>query len=97
MRWRTSSSLTWMPSALGFGERRLLVDHLLQDLLIDAELLQQLLAHVAAVRGPVGLQLRLVGAAELARRDRPAFDARDRVAGGGVGAGCRAGNRECRR
>ena len=45
---------------LGFGERGVLVDHLLQDLLLDAELLQQLLAHVAAVGGAVRLQLRLV-------------------------------------
>ena len=50
---------------LGFGERGALVDHLLQDLLLDAELLEQLLAHVAAVRGAVRLQLRLIGAAEL--------------------------------
>ena len=49
---------------LGFGERGALVDHLLQDLLLDAELLEQLVAHVAAVRGAVGLQLSLVGAAE---------------------------------
>ena len=52
--------------ALGFGQRGALVDHLLQDLLVDAELLQQLLAHVAAVRRAVRLQLRLIGAAELA-------------------------------
>ena len=50
--------------ALGFGERRALVDHLLQDLLLDAELLQQLLAHVAAVRRAVRLQLRLIRAPE---------------------------------
>ena len=53
---------------VGFGQRRALVDHLLQDLLLDAELLQQLLAHVAAVGGAVGLQLSLIGAAELAAR-----------------------------
>ncbi len=36
--------------ALRLGQRRLLVDHLLQDLLLDAELPQQLLVDVAAVR-----------------------------------------------
>ena len=50
---------------LGFGERGVLVDHLLQDLLVDAELLEQLLAHVAAVGRAIRLQLRLVGAAEI--------------------------------
>ena len=64
MRCRTSSSLTRDAEPLGFGERRALVDHLLQDLLLDAELLQQLLVHVAAVGGAVRLQLRLIGAAE---------------------------------
>mgnify|MGYP003694469565 CR=1 FL=1 len=49
MRCRTSSSLTVMPSAVGFGQRGALVDHLLQDLLFDAELLQQLVVHVGAV------------------------------------------------
>ena len=39
------------------------------------ELLEQLLAHLAAVGRAVRLQLRLVGAAELAGRDLVAFDA----------------------
>ena len=42
---------------LGFDERRLLVDELLENLLLDAELLQQLLADVGAVGVAVGLQL----------------------------------------
>ena len=50
MRWATSWSLTRDAETLGLGERGALVDHLLQDLLVDAELLQQLLVHVAAVR-----------------------------------------------
>ena len=70
-----------------FGDRRLLVHHLLEDLLLDAQLLEQLLAHVAAVRGSVRLQLRLVGAPEIAGCDRPAFNARDGIAGGGVRGG----------
>ncbi len=44
--------------ALGLGQRRLLVDHLLQDLLVDAELPQQLVVDVAAVRRLVRLHLR---------------------------------------
>ena len=34
--------------ALGLGERGALVDHLLEDLLLDAELLQQLLVRCCA-------------------------------------------------
>ena len=52
--------------ALGFDQRGLLVDHLLQDLLIDAELPQQLVVEAAAVRGPVRLHLRVVALLELA-------------------------------
>ncbi len=69
--------------ARGLGERRALVDHLLENLLIDAELLQQRFVHVAAVRRAVRLQLRLIRAAELVRADRLSFDGCD-----GVGGGC---------
>ena len=66
MRCATSASLTRRcPGAVGLGERGLLVHHLLEDLLVDAELLQHLLVHVAAVGAAVRLQLRLVGAPEL--------------------------------
>ena len=68
IRWRDFLVADRDAEPLGFGERRALVDHLLQDLLLDAELLQQLLVHAAAVGGAVGLQLRLIGAAELVRR-----------------------------
>ena len=97
MRCRTSSSLDPDAEPLGFGERGALVDHLLQDLLLDAELLEQLVVHVAAVRGAVRLQLRLVGPPEFAggdfagpRRWRRCRRRRRRRR-------CRAGNRECRR
>ena len=87
MRRRTSSSLAVMLQPLGFRERRPLVDQLLQDLLVDAELLQQLSAHVAAVGVPVGLDLRLVGAAEFVAADLVSLDDGDRPRGGGVGGG----------
>ena len=60
--------------AFRFGERRPLVDHLLQDLLLDAELPQQLVAHVGAVCRTVGLDLRLIGPLELVRANLAAFD-----------------------
>jgi len=75
------------PDPFGFGERGALVDHLLQNLLLDAELLQQLIAHVVAVGRAVGLQLSLIGAPEIGAGDFPAFDLRDSVAGRGVGTG----------
>ena len=53
--------------ALGFGQRGLLVDHLLQDLLVDAELPQQLLVDAAAELLLVGLDLRLIAPLEVAR------------------------------
>ena len=70
MRCRTSSSLT-DAEPFGFGERGALVDHLLQDLLLDAELLEQLVVHLAAVRRAVGLQLSLIDAAEVGARRCP--------------------------
>ena len=50
--------------AAGFGQRGLLLDHLLHDALVDAELLQHALVDVGAVRRPVLLHLLLVDAAE---------------------------------
>src|SRR5207245_11198751 len=72
--------------AIGFGQRRALVDHLREDLLFDPELLQELLAHVRSVRGSIRLQLSLIRPTELAGRDLLAFDFRDGLAGRGVGA-----------
>ena len=54
---------------LGLGQRRALVHQRLQDLLIDAQLLEQLFAHVSAIRGTIGLQLRLVRPPEFAGGD----------------------------
>jgi hypothetical protein len=59
----------------------------LKDLLLDAELLQQLLVHLTAVGGAIRLQLRLIEPAELAGRDRLPLDLRDGIARCGVGAG----------
>src|SRR5437868_11485390 len=59
---------------------------LFRSLLVDAELLQQLVAHVVAVGGAVGLQLSLIGAAELAAGDLAPLDFRDGVARRRVGA-----------
>ena len=53
------------PEPRGFGGRGLLLDHLLDDALVDAELLQQLLVDVGAVRLPVGAHLLFVDAPEL--------------------------------
>jgi hypothetical protein len=41
--------------ALGFGQRGALVHHLLEDLLLDPQLLQQLVVHVRAVGRSVRL------------------------------------------
>ena len=62
-----------------FGQRRLLVHHLLEDLLLDPELFEELFAHLAAVRRAVRLQLRCVSPAEFSGRDLVAFDDRDRI------------------
>ena len=77
MRSRTSASLAVMPEAGGFRGRGLLLDHLLHDALIDAELLQQLLVDVGAVRLPVGAHLLLVDAPELRHGDLVAVDVGD--------------------
>ena len=55
-------------------------------MLIDSQLLQQLLAHVRAVRGAIGLQLRLIRPAEFAGGDLVSLDVRNRVAGRRIGA-----------
>ena len=68
MRCRTSSSLALDAEPLGLGERRLLIDQLLEDLLVDAELLQELFADVAAVGVAIRLQLGVVAAAEIRPR-----------------------------
>ncbi len=72
---------------IGFGDGGALVDHLLQDLLFDAQLFEQLVVHLSAVRGPVRLQLSLVDPAELARGDVLALDGGHGSARGRVGAG----------
>src|SRR5204862_6596162 len=72
--------------SVGFSKRGAFLHELLENLLLDAQLLQQLLAHIRAVGGAVGLQLRLVRAPEFAGADLPALDARNRVARRGVGS-----------
>jgi hypothetical protein len=59
---------------LGFDERRLLVDHLLQNLLVDAELFQQLFTDITAVRVAVRLQLNIVRPPEIGGGDFAALD-----------------------
>ena len=65
--------------ALGLGQRGLLVDHLLEDLLIDAELPQQLLVDAAAVLLLVRLDLALVASLEVEALDVVAVDRRDHI------------------
>ena len=60
--------------AFGFDHGGLLVDHLLQDLLVDAELTEDLVVEAATVRGPVRLHLRVVSLQKLAGRDGTAVD-----------------------
>ena len=74
------------PEALGLGQRRAFLDHLLENLLLDAELLQQLFVHLAAVgrpgrpaAGPA------YGPAELVGANLVTVDRGDRVGRGGVG------------
>ena len=66
MRVRTSSSVAVMPEPRRFGQRRLFLDHLLDDPLVDAELFQHALVDVAAELRAIGLHLLLVD-----RRNRP--------------------------
>ena len=77
IRARTSASLAVMPRRARLGQRRLLLDQLLDDALVDAQLLEQPVVDVAAVGAAVGLHLLLVDAAELADGDVAAVDARD--------------------
>ena len=65
MRSRISTSLTRHALAPRFGDHRFLVDQLLQDLLLDAELAQQLFVHLRAVGVAIRLQLRASSALEL--------------------------------
>ena len=83
------------PELVGLGERRLFFDQPLEDPLVDAELLEQPLVHVAAVGVAVGLHLLEVDAAEAVDGDLAPVDAGDDLAGAGRLAGLLAG-RECR-
>ena len=61
----------------GLRKRGLLLDELLNDPLVDPQLLQQAVVHVAAVGVAVGLHLLLVDAPEPANRNIAALDRRD--------------------
>ncbi len=65
------------PEPVGLGERRLFLDHLLDDALIDAELLEQPFVDVAAVLLAVRLHLLLVDPPEFLRGDLMALDVGD--------------------
>ena len=67
--------------------RGTLVNELLENLLVDAKLLQQRLAHLTAVRRPVRLHLRLVGAAEFVAANLAAVHHRHRIGRRGVSTG----------
>ncbi len=67
-----------------FGERRLFLDELLHDPLIDAELLEQALVHAAAVGVAIRLHLLLVDAAETGDGDVLALDRRDHAVRAGA-------------
>jgi hypothetical protein len=71
--------------ALGLEHGDLLVHHLRQHLLIDAELPQQLRVHLAAELLLVGLHLRDVALLELAREQIVAVHRRDGLARRGAG------------
>ena len=86
IRCLTSSSLAVMPSRSRLGERDLLLDQLLHDPLVDAQLVEQPVVHVGAVGRPVGLHLAGVGPAELADGDVLAVDGGDHLAEAGAGA-----------
>ncbi len=70
-----------------FGHHGFFVDQLLQDLAIDAELLQQRVVQLAAVGVAIRGHLRVVAARELADGDRLALDVREHLARGRAGAG----------
>ena len=70
--------------AFGFGQRRLLVDHLLEDLLVDAELAQQLFVDAGAVRLLVRLDLALVAPLKVEAPDVVPVDGGDHILRGGA-------------
>ena len=72
---------------LGLDEADLLVDHLRQDLLVDAELPQQLIVEAAAELLAVRLHLREVALLKIASGDGAAVDLGDHFARSGAGAG----------
>ena len=76
------------PLALRFGQRRFLFDQLLHDALVDAELLEQLLVHAAAIGVAIRLHLLLIDPAESPDGDVAAVDAGDdAVIAGAIEAG----------
>ena len=81
----------------GFCHRGALVDQLLQDLPIDAHLLQQLLVQAAAIGALVGLQLSLIRPAEGGDRDGLATDRRERLVRAASRRRSCAGSLGCRR
>ena len=83
IRATTSWSLALIPELLGLGERRFLFNQPLQDPLIDAQLLQQALVHVAAIGVAVRLHLLQVHAPEPVHRDFAPIHAGDDILGPG--------------
>ena len=83
---------------LGLDQTDLLVDHLREDLLVDAELPQQLIVQVAAELLAVRLHLRDVALLEVAGGDGAAVDLGDHFARAGTRTGrvWSGRNRECR-
>src|SRR4029078_6232990 len=73
--------------ARGLDQRRPLGDQLLENLLLDSELLQELIAHLPPARRSVRLQLGMVDPPEFAGGDFLVVDSRHRVARPRVRAG----------
>ena len=69
------------------GERRFLVDHLLQDALVDPHLFEQAVVQVRAVGPPVSVDLLPVEPLELAGGDVAAVDRGEDIERGGAGVG----------
>ena len=67
------------PQPRRLGDHGLFVDHLLDDPLLDAELLEELIVDLRAVRLTVGVDLLLVEDPEVARLHVAAVDRRDRI------------------
>ena len=81
--------------AARFSDHGLFIDHLLQDLLLDPELAQQLLAQLRSIGVAVRLQLGRVAALEVADGDLVAFYVRQDLRGRRARAGVEeAGNVE---